>query len=135
MPYYYAATRSFASRNISGLSRHSFTGDHCTKVHQSAPVLQVELAIHCYHTSLLHPMVNVIPVNYFCTPRKKIRALSSGISFSFYSSSDSDASSSASSKASMSAKYALCFSKRSSSKLGVLAMDRFCFRNGKQLES
>jgi hypothetical protein len=44
-------------------------------------------------------------------------------------------SSSTSSKASKSAKYALCFSKRSSSKLGALAMDRFCFRNGKQLEN
>jgi hypothetical protein len=44
-------------------------------------------------------------------------------------------SSSTSSKASKSAKYALCFSKRSSSKLGALAMDHFCFRNDKQLEN
>jgi hypothetical protein len=34
------------------------------------PVLQVELAIHCYHTLPLH-RINVIPVNYFCTQEKK----------------------------------------------------------------
>jgi hypothetical protein len=70
LPYHYAATRSFTSRNISGLSRHSFTGDHCTKVHRSTPVLQVELAIHCYHTSPLLCIINVIPANYFCTEKK-----------------------------------------------------------------
>lgn len=72
--YYHAATRSFASRNISGLSRHSFTGGHCTKVHRSAPVLQVELAIHCYHTfaAASHRKRDSSKLLvYFCTQGKK----------------------------------------------------------------